>query len=107
MRRIRRPTGGNGCVGRRSNRLLSESGLSGLLVGLAPYPLKVVITHVALLVYRSIIVGCVVGLRVNFNQGRRPGLVLVRGSSDLLSRATLDDAAVVPGSAITKVWSNS
>lgn len=106
VRRVRWPASGNSRVGRCSNGLLAEGGLSRLLVWPAPDTLKVVVAHITLLVHRSVEVGGVMGLRMDFHQRGGPGLILVRGSGDLLSGAALDDTAVVPGSAVTEVWSN-
>lgn len=105
VRRVRRSAGGNSRVGRAGDGL-REGRLGGLLVWPAPDALKVVVAHLALLIHGSVEVGGVVGLRVKFHQRGRPGLVLIRGSGDLLSGPALDNAAVVPGSVVTEVWSD-
>ncbi len=95
--------GGRGRVGRAGG--LAQGRRGGLLVGPPPDVLHVVTAHLPLLVNGPVKLGGVVGLGVELRYGRRLDPVLVGRPGDLLARASLEDARIVPAPRVIVVWS--
>jgi hypothetical protein len=100
VRRIGGPRRGNIRVA-GADRLIQ--GGRRLLVGSTPDILEVVAAHVALLVERPVEIGRMRCLRVDLTEGRRSGLVLVRGAGNLLAGAAFDDSTVVARPVVVEI----